>query len=456
MRCLNSPSVLNSLEAKIVESAPGDAKHVLVVNAGDGRLGRAIREKLGGKVACSAVTLQPGLERFVDDFSAHTSAPWDLAWYKAQVKAHGPFDYVVFYQLQEFWQGQLFQFDQVLQLARPGAVVWTSFLNAQSNRLIARFLPPVQLGFSALADPFRSAANIDFASFIDFGNRTGRSVVELWGLLDPNAQEYCQKQPSQPVRWETRGVKVSVSTLADAFLWGAAVVGVALQIPGGATPPPATKISFSPYSANLLQALVLPYPDHQTKEGILSAASLEVAGWRKAPMDKLGPLVSFFLKQVGDTDKPRRVLLAGSGWGRDLLVLKRHFPTWEWVGFDHNADLVALGRDMLGEAGLTAESGDLSAPLPFDDRSFDMVVSLGYFSGIYEPAGRHLAKELRRVSRGPVYHLEDGRGPEQGMQLKSYSLKAAYSELGADANVQPVLVDGAPNGMYMLKVAPAA
>jgi hypothetical protein len=454
MRCLNSPPGLNSLEAKMVETVPPGARHVLVVNAGDGRLARAIREKLESAATVSIVTFQMGLKRFVDDFSASADNPWDINWHAEQAARHGPFDCVIFYQLHEFWAGELHQFRRLLSLARPGATIWASFLNAQSNRMIARFLPPVRLGLALLADPLRRVPNIDLASYLDLVTKTGGKLTELWGVLDQNAQEYCQKKPAQPVLWENRGVKVSIGTYADAFLWGGSVVGVAFRTAGDAGSPPVPSISYSPYSAALMQALLLPYPDEQTTEAALTIAELQVEAWRQNPPDRISGIARFLLDQMDDAEKPLRVLLMGCGWGRDLLLLKSYRPAWDCVGFDHAKALVALGGDLLEAAGVTAVAGEVDEVLPFPDGSFDVGLSQGYFSSLYEPAARQMAKELRRVTRGPIHHLEDGRGSDQSLQLKNHSLKAIYADLGHASAVQPVLVDDSPTGMYLLKVGP--
>lgn len=456
MRCVNSPAVLNSLEAKIVETIPADVRHVLIINAGDGRLARALREKRGDAVVTSVVTIQPGMLGLVDDIAGRTDKPWDLAWHEAQVAAHGAYDAVVLYQLHEFWRGELDRIRRVLRLAKPGATVWTSFFNAQSNRMIGRFVPPVQLGFSTLADPTRCIPNIDFASWLDLAGRVGGGITELWGMLDQNAQEFCQKPPAQPVQWEIRGTKVKVGTVADAFLWGAAAVAVAFQLRGGPAVTGTPRASFSPYNANLMQALAMPYPDFQMREGVRAAAQFEADGWRQAPAQKVGQLAKFLLEQAGDAEQPKRVLLVGSGWGRDLLILKAERPKWDWVGYERDSELRDMGQDLLAAAGVTAVGAADSGALPFEDRSFDLVVSLGHFSGLYEPAARELAKEVRRVARGSILHIEDGRGPDQAMQLKTYSLKGVYAEAGVDAAVQPVLANGNPTGMYLLKAnAPA-
>jgi hypothetical protein len=457
MRSLNSPPVLNALEAKIVEATPSETRHILVINAGDGRLARAIVAKAAAGAAVSVVTLQPGLRRFVDDFEDVGENAWKMDWYAARVAKHGVFDYVVFYQLHEFWGGELHLLLQVIKQVKPGALVWGSFLNAQSIRMITRFMPPVALGFASLVDPVRSVPALDYASYSDLIQKWGGEVREVWAMLDLQAQEFCQKNPLQPAEWDIRGVKFTVGTLADAFLWGAPMIAMAFQ-----TPPdpdessPAARmpaVSYSPYSVELLQALVLPYPDEQGEEGAMAAALLEVESFRRKPLVSLAPLAEFFIKEVGGTEQPRRVLLMGSSWGRDLLLLKRKYPSWEWVGFDHHAAMVELGRPLLEGAGCRAATADLGAALPFEAGSFDLALSLGYFSALYAPAAKHLAGELRRVVKGSIRHLEDGRGPAYGLHLKNYSLKQVYAELGADATIQPVLMDGGATGMQMLTVA---
>jgi hypothetical protein len=201
---------------------------------------------------------------------------------------------------------------------------------------------------------------------------------------------------------------------------------------------------------------VLPYPDEQTSEAAVAIAELQIDAWRRSPPEKLGGLGRFVLEHVGEEEKPLRVLLMGSGWGRDLLLLKRQRPAWDCVGFDHAQAQVALGRELQTAGGVTAFGGEIGAALPFADREFDLALSQGYFSTLYEPAARHLAKELRRVTRGAIHHLEDGRGPDQSLQLKNYSLKTIYSDLGYDSSIQPVLIDESPTGMYLLKVGPIA
>lgn len=453
MRCLNAPGALNALEAKIVESTPAGAVHILVVNAGDGRLVRAVREKSGG-AHVSAVSLNPEFGRYLDDIPNVGTSPWDLEWYEQQVAAYGPFDYVVLYQLQEFWQGGLDQLSRLLALAKPGALVWTSFLNAQSIAAVGRYFPPVRLGAATLADPTRARSNLDFASFVDFANFTGNRLIEVWGMLDAKAHEYCQSQPKEPVQWELRpGVNVTVASIADAFLWGASVVGIGFQIKGGESSIQ-PKVSGSKASTALLQVLLEPYPDIQGRELALFIARREVELWQQQPNDqKLGPLAEFFLQHIGESELPKRVLLVGSGWGGDLLTLKRHRPAWDWVGAEPSAEKAALGKPLLEAAGLQAVTFDPEGTLPFADREFDLVLSLGHFSTIYEPAARHLSKELLRVAKAEIYHLEDARGPDVSLQLKQYSLQNVYAEHGKQATLQPVLVQGKPSGRYLLKVS---
>lgn len=437
----------------MAEGVSPQAKHVLVVNAGDGRLPRAIQEKLGAGVRWSIVTLQSGLMRHVTDFDGVGTDAWNMGWHEARVAEHGPYDAVILYQLHEFWRGGLYELHRLFALAKPGAAVWVSMVNAQATRMSSRFLPGSRLGFMTLADPTRAAASIDYASVVDFVIRSEGRLTQVWGLLDAEAQEYCQKKVGHTVTWETRGTKIPIGTLADAFLWGASVTAVAFQTKGGGGPAPTPRISFAPYSASLLQALLVPYPDEQSRDAALCAAQWDVAAWRRAPDKKPGRVIEILLEQIGGREQRRRALIVGVGWGRDLLLMKRSVPAWEWVGVEAEPRLLALGADLRAAESATAVSAAIGESLPFADGSFDIAFSFGCFSTLYEPAAQNLASEMRRVTKGTIHHLEDGRGPEHEIQLKHYSLKNVYLGLGSESHLQPVLVDGKPNGLYFCNVA---
>ena len=92
--------------------------------------------------------------------------------------------------------------------------------------------------------------------------------------------------------------------------------------------------------------------------------------------------------------QPGRVLDAGCGTGRLLAELP---ASWERIGTDTNEDVLALARrEFPGSiAWVQADIGDL----PFDDQSFDAVVSLDVLSDKrVEDVGAAL-RELRRVLR---------------------------------------------------------
>ena len=85
------------------------------------------------------------------------------------------------------------------------------------------------------------------------------------------------------------------------------------------------------------------------------------------------------------------------------------------------------------------------------NESFDLVLSLGYFSCVHNPVARVVLPELIRVARRHIYHLEDGRGADTSLYIKSYSVKAIYQQLGKEATAEPLMANGNVSGLYILK-----
>lgn len=452
MRCLNSPPDLNSLETKILESVSANARHVIVVNAGDGRLARAIREKLGDSVAIKVVEERSDLRPYLDDFEGIGSDPWNVSWYEKQAEAHGPVDSLIFYQVHEYWSGEVETFARILRLLGPEGSCWVAFLNFLATRNLERMLPPLQLSWTSLADPVRLARQVDLASWLAYFEQIKAEPLQLWGLLDPQAFEYCQNRPKEAGEWGLRGMKIKVSTLADAFLWGASVCAVEVRSAREGAAPRQPTFSGAPYSGLLFQALVYPYSSAISRQGELLVAEQEAETWKKEGKAEVGNLVEFYFSRIDDAPEVRSALLLGAGWGKDLVALKRFKPEWEWTGVDFLPEKVELGRQELAAEPIRLELAGLGERLPFEDDSFDVVLSLGQFSTLHYPAGKQLAEEALRVARKGVYFLEDSRGPDHSMHLKIYSLRAIYAGLKKDATVEPILLQGNNTGMYVLKL----
>jgi ubiquinone/menaquinone biosynthesis C-methylase UbiE len=101
-----------------------------------------------------------------------------------------------------------------------------------------------------------------------------------------------------------------------------------------------------------------------------------------------------------------KILDIGTGPARLLIALHRHRPQLQLVGIDASAAMVERARDNIGAAGLLGEIEVKQAKaksLPFEDCSFDGVVSTGSIHHWKEP--RACIAEIYRVLKGESYAL---------------------------------------------------
>jgi SAM-dependent methyltransferase len=109
-------------------------------------------------------------------------------------------------------------------------------------------------------------------------------------------------------------------------------------------------------------------------------------------------LVGRFLQRVSElaaAESPRRVLEVGCGEGVVLATLAVRLPGARIDGVE--LDETALGQARARCPGATLVRGD-ACELPFEDRSFDLVVCLEVLEHLPEPV--RALRELRRVARG--------------------------------------------------------
>lgn len=108
-------------------------------------------------------------------------------------------------------------------------------------------------------------------------------------------------------------------------------------------------------------------------------------------------LVGRFLSRVSElaaAERPRRVLEVGCGEGIVLAALAARLPGTRFDGLELDEPTLAQARARCPGARLVR--GD-ACELPFEDRSFDLVVCLEVLEHLPEPV--RALRELRRVTR---------------------------------------------------------
>ena len=140
---------------------------------------------------------------------------------------------------------------------------------------------------------------------------------------------------------------------------------------------------------------------------------------------RLGKLFVELLVQIGF--KRGRILDTRTGSGEFPLKLASAFPEAEVVGLDLSEPLLELARSSAKEAGLSGrlsfEKGDAEA-MPFDDNSFDVVVSLNTLHLADDPVA--MLDEIERVlSSTGILLLSDIKRSWLGLFMPF--LKTAYT-----------------------------
>lgn len=140
---------------------------------------------------------------------------------------------------------------------------------------------------------------------------------------------------------------------------------------------------------------------------------------------RLGRLFVKLLTQMGFGQG--RILDAGTGSGEIPLQLASAFPEAEVVGLGSSEPLLELARSSAEEAGLSRrlsfKKGDIQA-MPFDDNSFDVVVSLNMLHLADDPVA--MLDEIERVlSPAGILLLSDIKRSWLGLFISIF--KAAYT-----------------------------
>jgi ubiquinone/menaquinone biosynthesis C-methylase UbiE len=131
------------------------------------------------------------------------------------------------------------------------------------------------------------------------------------------------------------------------------------------------------------------------------------------------------IEQAG-VEPGMRVLDLGCGTGTLAVWLKQRHPDAQVVGLDGDPEVLERGRRKAAEAAVDVRLDEgLSFDLPYEDASFDRVVSSLFFHHLKRGAKEATAREVARVLRdGGELHVADfGRPPDPAMWVLSRMIR---------------------------------
>ena len=147
------------------------------------------------------------------------------------------------------------------------------------------------------------------------------------------------------------------------------------------------------------------------------------------------PLVHFvmrdetFKRALGERAAPKpgqRVLDLGCGTGTLALMVKRAEPAAEVVGLDADPDILEIAASKAEKAGVEIElDRGLSTELPYEDTSFDLVLSTLFFHHLTGEDKRRTAREVARILRpgGELLVVDYGRPADPLMRAASTTVR---------------------------------
>jgi ubiquinone/menaquinone biosynthesis C-methylase UbiE len=120
----------------------------------------------------------------------------------------------------------------------------------------------------------------------------------------------------------------------------------------------------------------------------------------------------------------QRILDLGCGTGTLAIQVKQREPRAEVVGLDADAEMLSQARRKAEEAGVELELTEgFSTELPYEDGSFDRVLSTLFFHHLDPEPKRQTAREIARVLRkGGELHVADWGRPSDPAMAAAFFL----------------------------------
>jgi ubiquinone/menaquinone biosynthesis C-methylase UbiE len=110
-----------------------------------------------------------------------------------------------------------------------------------------------------------------------------------------------------------------------------------------------------------------------------------------------------------NVERDHSILDIGCGTGTLIVTLKREFPTVHVIGLDPDVKALQRARKKIARAGVSVQlDHGFADELPYDERSFDRVLSSFMFHHLDEQEREKTSREVLRVLKpGGSFHLLD-------------------------------------------------
>jgi ubiquinone/menaquinone biosynthesis C-methylase UbiE len=166
-------------------------------------------------------------------------------------------------------------------------------------------------------------------------------------------------------------------------------------------------------------------PTEEGSRGYLPALRFQALTRLYDPVVRLTSREGRFKELLVDQAAPapgQRILDLGCGTGTLALQVKQRVPQADVVGLDADPEMLAQARRKAEQAGVELELTEgFSTKLPYEDASFDRVLSTLFFHHLDPEPKRRTAREIARVLRtGGELHVADWGKPSDPVMAAAF------------------------------------